>query len=323
MDMLGGAFGLELPHFDNFPYAEGPCCAYVNSGRSALECLLCSMPRPARVWVPRFTCDTVLQPLVRMGLPILRYELTEDWLPELPECTHAEDLLLLTNYFGLTGEAVTRAAAAHPGPCIVDATTALFAPPGELPTFYSLRKFAGVPDGGVACAPFALTLPEHTDSSSSRALALLQRVELGARGSLPAFEQIEAELGTVPSMRMSLLTRTLMAAIDWKRVAEIRLANYAELHRQLGAINRWNLPKEAPTAPFCYPLMSGIPGLRDDLIEAGLALPIFWPEVIRDTPAYSRANTCARSLLPLPIDQRYTPEQIMERWSPLCPKAEH
>lgn len=315
-DLIGGFFGLEPGQGSAFPYAEGAGCAWVSSGRAALECLLRSMPRPARVWAPRFTCDTVLQPLLRLGLPVRRYELTPDWLPQLPEPAREDDLLLLTNYFGLTGEAVAAAAAAHPGPCVVDATTALFAPPGELPTFYSLRKFAAVPDGGVACAPFPLWLPEEEDRSAERALCMLQRLESGAAAALPASERAEAELSAAPPRRMSPLTRALVRSIDWQATAAARLRNYAELHAHLAPLNHLPLPAQAPTAPFCYPLVSAIPGLRDELIDSGLALPLFWPEVIRDTPATAPSNILARRLLPIPLDHRYTAADVLELVQP-------
>ena len=309
-DRIGGFMGLELGQGGHFPYAESEHCAWVSSGRAALECLLRSRPLPARLWVPRFTCDTVLQPLRRLGVPVARYELTAEWQPILPAPLGDEEMILLTNYFGLTGDAVARAAAEYPDRCIVDATTALYAEPRGLPTFYSLRKFAGVPDGGVAWAPFEIRLPEEVDRSAARAHYLLERLESGAEAALPASEQAEAEL-SAPPRRMSPLTRALVQSIDWQHIARRRLLNYATLQAHLGALNRWELPPTAPSAPFCYPLVSGIPGLRDELIDAGLALPFFWPEVIRDTSPTSPANTLSRQLLPIPLDQRYDAAEIL------------
>ena len=312
-DLIGAFFGLELPNaIERFPYKESDYCAWVSSGRAAFECLLRSMPRPARVFVPRFTCDTVLEPLRRLGLPVLRYELTEEWLPQLPEKASKQDMLLLTNYFGFTGEAVARAVAEHPGPCVVDATTALYAAPlPGTPTFYSLRKFAGVPDGGVACAPFPIHLPEEEDRSSKRARFLLERVELGVAAALAASEAAEAELSAALPRRISPLTRALVGGIDWEHIGACRRRNYAALHARLAPLNHWELPQEAPSVPFCYPFVSAIPGLRDAMVDAGLALPLFWPEVIRDTPATSPANRLARRLIPIPLDQRYTPEILL------------
>lgn len=323
MNMLGGAFGAELARVENFPYREGETCAYVNSGRAALECILLSLPRrPVRAFVPRFTCDTVLQPFARLGIPVLRYEIQGNLFAEarpiLPESVYENDLLLLTNYFGMSDPQHLRALAEqHPGICVVDAATALFAPPvADVPCFYSLRKFAGVPDGGVAVAPFPLKLPEQEDRSAYAAVALWQRIEVGAVASLPEFDALEARLNTAPR-RMSPLTRALLGSIDWERIACRRCENYPALHARLAPVNRFSLPPVPPSAPFCYPLLSGIPGLRDELVDAHIALPLFWPEVIRDTQAESPANYLSRALLPLPIDQRYTAEEICARMGKL------
>ncbi len=309
-DMLGGAFGPELPEYHNFPYEESPCCAMLSSGRAAWECLLHNMPRPQRVLVPRFVCDTVLEPLVRAELPIERYSVSEQ-LGTLPTPdAGAGDLLLLVNYFGLTGEAVREAALRHPGPVVVDATTALYSPPlPGIPTFYSPRKFGGLCDGGVACAPFPLQLPELQDSSAARALGLLQRAESGAVAAAAALDAAEESL-CFPARRMSPLTRKLISSIDWATAARRRLENYAVLHAALADINRLPLPAAPAQAPMCYPLVCGIPGLRDELVEAGLALPLYWPEVIATTTPEQSENRLARTLLPLPLDQRYSPTDM-------------
>lgn len=305
-DMMGGSFGQELPSYHNFPYAEHAGCALLSSGRAALECLLSNMPRPRRVLVPRFVCDTVTEPLLRMGLPIVRYQVTEQLAPCLPTNTDSRDLLLLVNYFGLTGESVQAAALRHPGPVIVDATTALYTPPlPGIPTFYSPRKFGGLCDGGVACAPFPLQLPAEQDCSAARMLGMLQRTECGMSHAATAIQQAEDSL-SAPAKRMSPLTRELLQSIDWQSTAHKRLQNYATLHAALAPINRLQLPAQPAFAPMCYPLVCGIPGLRDELIDAGVALPLYWPEVIAATSADETENRLARTLLPLPIDQRYT-----------------
>jgi hypothetical protein len=47
------------------------------------------------------------------------------------------------------------------------------------------------------------------------------------------------------------------------------------------------------------------------LIDAGVRLPLYWPEVIDNTDAADTENRLARTLLPLPLDQRFT-EQDMQ-----------
>lgn len=310
-DMIGGFFGLELPVYDNFPYPESPCCAYVNSGRAAFECLLRNMPRPTRLWVPRFICDTVLQAPERLGIPVGQYSCTPELAPILPEVKEHE-LVLLVNYFGMTGRQVETAAKLLPGRCIVDATTALYTPPlPGVPSFYSPRKFCGVADGGIATAPWPLEqLPTESGTSAVHSLHLLQRIESGALAALPANEQAEAAL-CAPPQRMSALTRTLLRSIDFHAAAATRQKNYSMLHQALRRLNRLPLPDTPPTAPMCYPFVSGIPGLRDTLIDAGIALPLYWPEVLENTGADDIENRLTRQLLPLPLDQRYNEADML------------
>jgi hypothetical protein len=305
-DMMGGFFGLELPDFNSFPYQEGPHCAYLSSGRAAFECILANMPGSSCLWAPQFICDTMLQAPARLGIPVRRYECTEQLTPVLPDVGRNE-IVLLVNYFGLTEEAVSAAALKLPGRCVIDATTALYCPPVPgVPTIYSPRKFTGVADGGIAHAPFSLKqLPETTATSAATSRHLLERLESGAHASLNLCEAAEEAL-SAPPQRMSPLTRRLLRSIDFDHAARCRLENYAILHQALGCINHLSLPDTPAHAPMCYPLVSGIPDLRDSLIDAGIALPLYWPEVIERTHAADTANKLARRLLPLPLDQRYT-----------------
>jgi hypothetical protein len=105
---------------------------------------------------------------------------------------------------------------------------------------------------------------------------------------------------------MSPLTHRLLQSIDWQSSADKRIQNYATLHAALAPINRLPLPAQPAFAPMCYPLVCGIPGLRDELIDAGVALPLYWPEVIQNTEANETENILARTLLPIPLDQRYS-----------------
>ena len=310
--VMGGPFGLELPQVNNFPYTESPCCLFVNSGRAGLQMILENLEeKPRRVLVPRFVCDTVLQPMKRLGIPVCRYHCDDQLRPELPYDLGEDDVLLLVNYFGFTGKAVEQAARQHRGKSIIDATTALFSQTLR-PCFYSPRKFCGVSDGGVACNPAAFpVVPGDRDTSAVKALFLLESIE-GDSGVLgPLVDVAEKDLNG-EAKAMSRLTRRLLAAYDFAEIERRRLENSAALHRLLGGINRLELPAEAPSAPMCYPLVSGIPDLHDSLLDEGIALPLFWPEVVKATRADSVENRLARTLLPLPLDQRYTP-QDMER----------
>lgn len=306
---MGGAIPLppQIGPAHPAPYPQSPHCLWVNSGRAALECILRSMPqRPQRVWLPRFICDTVAEPLQRLGIPIARYAVDAQLQPILPADVTAQDAFVAVNYFGLTPQAVATAAAVLPCPVIADATTAFYyTPPQGVAAFYSPRKFTGMADGGIACAPWPLprTLPQDTDSTR-------RTQQLQTHYTPQHVQAAEDALSHTPPMRLGSLSCELMLATNWPQAAARRIRNYTLLHRALGGINRLQLPAQAPAAPMCYPLVCGIPGLRDSLIDAGIRLPLYWPEVIEATAAHEQENALARNLLPLPLDQRYTADNM-------------
>lgn len=307
---MGGAIPVQAlpPQAGVFPYPESATTMWVSSGRAAFDCILRSLPtEPQQVWVPRFICNTVLEPLARLRIPVKRYEVDAQMHPILPARLGTEDAVLLVNYFGLTGGAVARAAAQAPCPVVVDATTAFYCPPlPHVPTFYSPRKFAGLADGGIAVGVKAGAFHLPADEGSDTRTAALLRTPSDA-----AVQAAEDALSSLPR-KMGQLTRQLMSSTAWQAAAAQRLSNYAVLHRVLGHINRLSLPATPAYAPMCYPLVCGIPALRDSLIDAGVRLPLFWPEVIETTSADTTENRLARTLLPLPIDQRYTERDMQQ-----------
>lgn len=301
-------------------FCESCSCAMLHCGRAAWECVLrgemkrrewMGLPEIRWVLMPRFTCPTVWEPLGRLGLRGVVYGMSRSLEPVLPADVGKDDVLLLTDYFGISGDIVQKAGMGFPGLVVADATMAFFArydgcwpESQQWAAFYSVRKFAGVPDGGVAVASFDLPLPTEYSRSGERVQPLLLRRDHGAVAAAAACEAAEAGLSG-PALRMSGLTRRLVRRVNWKQADRRRCENYARLHEALGGINRLRLPARVQHGPFCYPLLSGIPGLRDELVDAGVALPLLWKEVIEACPPESAENEVARSLLPLPLDHRY------------------
>ena len=60
---IGGYFELELPHFPEI-HAEA---IVLNSGRFCLEYIL-RCRKYAKVYVPYFTCDSAIEPIVKLGI---------------------------------------------------------------------------------------------------------------------------------------------------------------------------------------------------------------------------------------------------------------
>ncbi len=302
-DAIGGYFELEP--------ARGcglhPQAAALNSGRHSLEYILRRRGNVVRVYLPYYTCSVILHPLERLGIPYSYYHVDEQLRPvNLPELNEGE-LVIGTNYFGIGGAMLRDMAARFGNRLLVDNAQALYDPPMEgIGTFYSPRKFFGVPDGGYAycTADAALELPQ--DCSWQLMQHLLQRVDEGPESGYAAFRQNSETLAQKPLMRMSRLTQRLLGGIDYSGAAEARRVNYTALHRVLGNSNKLHADLPAEAVPMVYPYWVGNGAqLRQRLIANRVFVATYWPNVLEWSAPGTLEHELATNLLALPIDQRY------------------
>jgi hypothetical protein len=300
---IGGYFELELPRFD-FPHADG---LLLSSGRACLEVVL-RHRRPARVHVPRYTCDVVVEPMARLGIEVALYPISADLRPDPLPQLGADEMLVANNYFGLQDAYCTALAERFGDRLIVDCSQAFHAPPvghGAY-SFYTPRKFCGVADGGILLGGGLACSDLPRDRSWERSSHLLRRLDEGARAGYATFQHNDASLTGQPAMRMSHLTHRLLQACDHAEARRRRHANFVLLHEALGARNAFSPPlSDSFACPMVYPYRSADPGLRGRLIEAGIFVATYWPNVREWCAPDSEEFGLMTELLPLPIDQRY------------------
>jgi hypothetical protein len=310
-EAMGGYFELELQS-GHRPFADAHG---FNLARSAFQALL-QARRVRRVFVPYFICSVMPDAARTIDVEVVGYELDEALeLPDLPRLA-PEEMLLYVDYFGLKADYIRSTLSGHyPNALIVDNSQALFSPalPG-VPTLYSPRKFVGVPDGGwLVNAPANLEQPEP-GTSVGHFVALLGRLGNAPEAHYADFVRTEEILSEQGLKGMSWATTRLLDSIDYRSVRRRREANFSQLHAALSAINAFK-PAHAPgTAALCYPLMSedaaSASALRAALLEQRIFVPSYWREVLNDPRAPALERDLSARLLPLPIDQRYGPQQI-------------
>lgn len=312
MRPIGGYFELELPEYKEFPHHEGVC---VNSARNALEVVLRSLPEGIRVYVPRYTCEVVMEPFQHTGTAVEFYDIDQQLeLKSLPDLSD-DEYLLYTNYFGIKDGYVAMLSERYGSQLIVDDAQAFFhRPTNGSKAVYSPRKFVGVPDGGIAAGvgQFAGQLEE--EESYDRCSHLLKRIDLDPGEGYADFKAHDGALVNRPVAHMSKLTRRILGSIDWDRLAEKRKRNFSLLHDALGNDNRLTIPEiEEASCPMVYPYMAEDAGrLRKKLIESQIFVATYWPNVLKDNNQGSEIVEIATDILPLPVDQRYDPAD-MER----------
>ena len=301
---MGGYFGLELPEPGAGYHAEALA---LNLGRNALKLILRHLGC-ATVYVPSYICDDVLDPIAQMGIQVVFYGIDVNLDPVLNETPCEGAAVLYANYFGLKGQAARALARSIPVPFILDDTQAFFDPPlaGSF-TFYSARKFFGVPDGAYLYGDKISDAMLEPDISCDRCEHLLRAIDQGSMAGFAAYQKLEAAFGRIPPRRMSALTRRLLGSIDYGRVASVRRANYLRLDGALGGINQLRVPLPETAVPMCYPLLvNDGAALKAELIRRRMFVPSFWRGVAERVPEGSVESRLARDLLGLPLDQRYS-----------------
>lgn len=307
MKEIGGYFELELnKRKDRFLHSTG---ILLNSGRHALEYILLSIKqKPNKIWLPYYTCDSILHPIKRLNINFDFYHIDINLLPEqLPEKRNNE-LILINNYFGLLDKFTFKITQENSNNLIIDQTQAWFASEQkDVKSFYSPRKFFGVPDGGIAFG-VGKEMEESfdTDVSWTRFAHLLKRHELLASDGYDDFRRNSGILKDLGILKMSQLTKKLLSSIDMNFVKKRRIKNYTILHEKLKNSNQLKLPSiDSFSCPMIYPYCTDNLELRKKLIENKIYIATYWSNIFEWCSPNSIEYYFAKNLIPLPIDQRY------------------
>ena len=303
---VGGYFELE-----NFRKNQNfhPNSIELNTGRNALEYIIISR-KIKKIYIPFYTCEVILEPLIRNKVEYEFYGIDRNMELLINPADKTDGFVLYTNYFGLKTEYIENNLKLFPN-IIYDFSQAFFSKSvKDAPTFYSCRKFFGVPDGAYLFDSDSNKLNMEEDISYQRFSHLLKRIDLGAENGYPDFKENDQSLSEQPIKKMSRLTRYLMSQIDYNFVSARRKANYQIIHNLLGKFNE--LPDIFPenAVPMVYPFLLNSQSLHQKLIENKIYVAKYWPNVLKLTSEYSMEYNYADKIIPLPIDQRYNAEDM-------------
>lgn len=303
---VGGYFSLELPLVEEYHKDA----LRLNTGRNCLEYILRSRGYK-KVYLPFFICSVVLEPFEKLGVQYVFYHVDERLELKDNLSVKAGEALLYVNYFGLKQRYVEHLARLYGTSLIIDNTQAFYAKPVTgIDTFYSCRKFFGVPDGAYLYTEKQLGVELEQDESYDRMSHLLRRIDQGAESGYDDFRKNDDRLSGQSVLRMSRLTHRLMRGIDYEGVACRRRANYRLLEKELGESNNIVLDLEDDAVPMIYPYLASIKGVRERLIAEKVFVACYWPDVLDWVDGSSLEYCLASQMLPLPIDQRYGKETM-------------
>jgi hypothetical protein len=308
---IGGFFELELPFFEG--NIDSGALKF-QSARAAFHTLL-AIVKPARVWMPRFICDAMLQPLLDTGTEVVFYSLTENLDISQDVCLLANDWLLYVNYWGVCAEQERNVLQRFDrAKIILDRSQAFFSDKADvLACITSPRKFFGLPDGGLLFTRIDLQEKLKIDTGSvARCQHMLKRLDQSASFGYSDFKHAEVSLCDTSPKRMSRLTERLLFSVDLEMARSVRNLNFHYLHERLQSFNEGSLNFENSHGALCYPFMTSHPGMREYLIENGIYVATYWPDVLnrveKGTVEYLLVTQC----LPIPCDQRYSENDMQQ-----------
>lgn len=286
---------------------------YLNSGRHALEYILRGLKNIKCLWIPYFTCDVILQPLAKLGIPHKFYNVNEKLEIAKDVTLGNDEYLLYTNYYGMKDAYIQKAVATYGDRLIVDNAQALYCDAIATHQFYSPRKFMGMPDGGLAITSVTNIvdlLP--IDNSFDRCSHLLKRLELIPSEGYNDFKVNSKKIANAPLSQMSPISRKIFDSVDLEFVKQRRRENFEILHESLKATNRLEIPSmDSFACPLVYPYWTDNgEALKKRLIESSIFVATYWPNVFEWCKPTDLEFELADHVVCIPIDQRYGKEYM-------------
>lgn len=310
---IGSFLELQLPKGREW-YKGDKDIARLNTGRMGIWHAF-RVTGCKRIWIPIYQCDSIRETLAKKGVEMCFYYQDENFNP-IDIQAKDDDAVILVNYYGIMShERMAELATSYKHP-IIDCAQAFFCKPVEdALTVYSCRKFVGAPDGCYVVGKDAHKFVEEYPQcySSDTAAFLLKRIEYGCEGKgYEARSLNEHRIDTEDCMKMSKLTRNLMAAEDYAYNQQKRKENFAYAHQLLGGINKIDPIRymDGETVPMVYPLVVEDDSLIQRLFAAKHFQGHWWSYICEEQPEDSFEYWISRYVIPITIDQRYGKEEI-------------
>ncbi len=307
MEAIGGYFGLELQSGNH--YHSGSNCVKLNTGRNCLEYIL-KVNNYSKIYLPYFTCDVLLEPLLKIDYSYEFYHVDENLEPIFDyDNVQPNELFLYTNYFGLKDEYLNILSKYNINVAIDNAQSFFSKPLSGMDTFYSARKFIGVADGAYLYTNILDNDVIKKDFSGGRLSHLITRLDKSAEEGYNEFSINDLSLIGQPILQMSGFTESVLQSLDYNIIKEKRVENYDFLHSNLSTLNKFKVLKNISQIPMVYPFWTDDKTLRQRLLDNKIYCAKYWPNVKNWNGSFLECEM-AEHIIHLPIDQRYSIEDM-------------
>lgn len=310
MKEYGGYLPLELNETGHYFAAYEKDMVMLQCGRMAFAYILRDT-NANRLYLPRYLCPSVGEYLNR-SVEIVLYDVDEKFEP-VGVSPEKEDYLLWVNFFGLASPAQQEAILRRYKNVIFDNTQAFYAKPFmQAYNVYSCRKFFGVGDGAYLIREGIGQIELEKNYGYESGGFLLKSLEMGTNEAYCEYLDNESRFEEEGLREMSVLSQKIMKSIDYRRAAERRRRNFYVLHEHLQEVNELKIELPGGAVPMVYPLLVRNKKLRQYLIGHKVYVSQWWKAVLQDPAGNAIEKKLSEYLLPLPVDQRYTKEDMLD-----------
>ncbi len=311
MKEYGGFLPIDIRKKEYFSDIEERHILRLNAARYAyIEA--CRVGKFKKIWLPVYMCKSVTDAFGKVGDGWAYYNVNHFFEPDLDRIPET-DCILITNYYGQKNDDFYSRMEEKFGNIIFDNTQSFFCRPimrHNVYNVYSPRKFVGVSDGAYLIGEDVISsVILESDCSGCRASYLMESLEFGTNACYRKYLDAEDEISDAGARSMSTLTKSLLGNIDYESVENKRTINYKNMCWLLQEINELDV-NESAVSPMIYPLLMKNDLIRDYLVSQKVYVPQWWKVVINNPLSNEWERYVSKYLLPLPIDQRYTPEDM-------------
>ena len=303
---IGGYFELELGKRNEL---HSNALA-LNSGRNCLKHILLSN-NFTKIYLPYYTCEVLLEPIKQCNIEFEFYHVDKQLNPLLKNAYASSEAILYINYFGIKSETIIALSSSYKN-LIIDNSQSLFSDPIDgVHTFYSPRKFMGLPDGGFVYSHNGQEANYETEISEGHMSHLVKRIEQGAENGYADFSKNDDLISHFELKKMSKLTSQLIENADIEDIKQKRINNFSILHKALSDRNELDINISEIDPPMVYPLLIKNGGsIREKLIKNKIFVASYWQNILPYIPDGAHEKYLIDNIVPLPIDQRITAEDL-------------
>lgn len=307
MKAIGGYYGLELSERGEYLHQQA---FQFQTGRAALYFILANA-KPGLIYVPFYTCNALLQPMIDLGISYQFYAINEHLELSDQIILRPNEFLVYINYFDCKQAYVHALSAQYGNRLIVDNSQAYFNRGNGVSWYFnSARKFFGVPDGADLYTPRNWDLKEKYRRLYANTIYSIEHLVARFNGRVEegydAFI-INEELVGVNYDRMSVISHYLLSQVDFESARRRRMVNFNYVHEKLSAGNQLKLGSGPHIAPSYYPYLPARAIEKKHFWAEQLFIPSLWQDCLNrvaDRP-FGLEKMLSTYLLPIPVDHRY------------------